>query len=206
MPFLAVAAAGSAVAKKISPGLFKKPSPRYHGGPLYSTANGFLSRVASGDVGALRQLDQLRRTDKDKKAWQALWDEYVPVQPLSESQRSFILQADPSKAGSLPAARTGAPVLANPGAAAPSPIELVTEPIRAAVVSATEQGEATIREGLAQSVERVGVGGAAAVSRELRGGSGPLDTLIQFSQKPGGLVIIVVGGVLAVALIARALR
>jgi len=196
MPFLAVASAGATVAKAAGVS-FKKPSPRYHGGPLYGTVNTFLSRIANGDVAAIRELDTLRRTAKDRGAWEALWQEYVKVQPLTEAQRAAITQAEPGAI--VPAARTGAPILAAPGTAAPSALSLVTEPLRAALDDSTTAQEAAIREAAAQTAERVGVGGGAALAGGLRGSSGPLDTLIEFSQKPGGTLTLVVGAVVLIA-------
>lgn len=199
MPFLAVASAGASVAKAVGVS-FKKPSPRYHGGPLFGTLNGFLSRIASGDVAAIREVDTARRTSKDKGAWETAWQEYVKIQPLTEAQRAVIAQLEPGAL--VPAARTGAAILASPGAAAPSALSLVTEPLRAALDDSTSAQEAAIREAAAQTAERVGVGGGALLAGNLRGSSGPLDTLIEFSQKPGGTLVLVVGAVALVAGIA----
>lgn len=95
-------------------------SPRYGGsdGPLFSTVNGFSDRVASGDLAVIRQLDQLRKTDKAKVAWQKYWDEMVPIQPLTEAQVQLIRQLDPSKTGLV--AHTGSAIYAQAGIQPPS--------------------------------------------------------------------------------------
>jgi hypothetical protein len=101
-------------------GLLTKGSPRYGGsdGPLFSTVNGFIDRVVTGDLAVLRQLDQLRKTDAGRVAWQKVWDEMVPIQPLTEAQVRLILQLDPSKSGLV--AHGGSPIYAQPGVAVPS--------------------------------------------------------------------------------------
>lgn len=95
-------------------------SPRYGGsnGPLFSTINGFSDRVASGDLAVIRQLDQLRKSDKDKAPWQKYWDEMLPIQPLTEQQVELIKQLDPSKTGLV--AHKGAAIYAQPGISPPS--------------------------------------------------------------------------------------
>ncbi len=181
---LPVVMAASAVSSVVT---FAK-SPRYGGGdgPLYTTVNEFLTRVASGDLAVIRQLDQLRKTDADKVQWQLLWDRHVPLQPLTDAQRQLIVQLDPSKAGVLPPARYGPPVLANPGEAPPDPLTLATAPLREGVAAA----EQAIREGLAGSIERTAVGGGAAAARVARGEAGVLDQVIAFAQAPtGGLIV-----------------
>lgn len=183
-------------------------SPRYGGGdgPLYSTVNERLTRVARGDLAVIRELDQLRRTDADKVQWQLLWDTHVPLQPLTDAQRALIIQLDPSKAGVLPPARYGPPVLADPNTAPPDPLSLALQPVQ----DALDTGAAALREGAAQTIERVAVGAGAAGAREARGEAGPLDKVIAFAQDPTGAVVlgiaalvILVGGVFLIARVVR---
>lgn len=95
-------------------------SPRYGGGdgPLYSTVNAFLDRVATGELAVIRQLDGLRKTDADKVQWQKLWDEMVPLQPLTAAQVKLIQELDPSKSGLV--AHGGDVIRAQPGVQPPT--------------------------------------------------------------------------------------
>jgi hypothetical protein len=96
-------------------------SPRFgvpKTGPLFSTVNGFADRIASGDMAVISQLDQLRKVDKDKVAWQIFWDEMLPLQPMTAAQVALVLKLDPSKTGLV--ARSGAPVYAEPNTPLPS--------------------------------------------------------------------------------------
>lgn len=201
MPVFAAAAAAAPFIKKVVPISFAKKSPRYGGGdgPLFSTVNGFLTRIAQGDLQAIRDVDRLRHNDADKKQWQLLWDQHVPLQPMNDAQRQLVLQLDPSKAAILPAARSGPPVLANPGEAPPDPLSLAVEPLRAAIVDSTAASEASIREAAAQTIERIGVGGAAAGAAQVRGTTGPLDQLIVAVQKPGVLLAVGIGVIVLIA-------
>lgn len=200
---LPVAFAATAVK---SLGVTLTKSPRFGGGdgPLFSTVNGKLAQIAGGNNATVEEVDRLRKTDADKVQWQKLWDEYVPIQPLTAQQRQTISYLDPGKAGIVARAPQGPgqPILASPGEAAPSPIQQVLSPIQAAI----DQADATVREGVAQSVERLGVGGGATLAAKVRGAGGPLDTLIEFSQKPGGTIALAVGALVVVVLVARAIR
>lgn len=113
MPIALVAAAGGGntvskvagaiegVAKAIGSiaGIHFGSSPRYAGGPLVSTVQGALAEVAAGNLATIQRLDQLRKTDKDKAAWQGVWDNLLPqVNPLSAEARAVIARLDPSKA------------------------------------------------------------------------------------------------------------
>jgi hypothetical protein len=110
---------GSVITPILSGVSFTK-SPRYGGGdgPLYSTVNGFLDRIASGDLAVIRQLDSLRKTDVDKEQWQKLWDEMMPLQPLTDAQVALIKQLDPTKSSII--AHGGEVIHAQPGVAPPN--------------------------------------------------------------------------------------
>ena len=119
-------AAGMAVAKagglRIS---FKKGSPRYMGGPLVRTVDAAMQRVASGDTATITKLNQLRQgigTDKKgKRAWQGVWVNELPKQPLTTAQYTLIKQYDSSLPVSPPAVVTGpAPALPPPPTAQPT--------------------------------------------------------------------------------------
>lgn len=72
-----VVVAGVAAAGKLVS--FKK-SPRYGGGdgPLISTVNGFLARIAAGDASALREVDNARKSAlRGRTQWQAVWSNEV---------------------------------------------------------------------------------------------------------------------------------
>ncbi len=195
MGFLGVPAAGmlSGVSH-----IFKKGSPRFEGGPLVSTVNGFLQKIASGDLQVLRDLwrTATNQSEKHRKQWRDVWDQLMPQQPLTEAQRKLILQLDPSKSG----VALGSTAFTEASGEV-SPLSQAAEPLRSAVTGAVEQ----VREGAAGTVEAVGVGGGAALSRKLRGGTGPLDTLIAVVKKPGGAAVAVVVGVLLIIGITSAL-
>lgn len=95
-------------------------SPRYGGGdgPLYSTVNGFVDRVASGDLAVLQQLNTLRVVDADKVQWQLFWDQMVPIQPLTQAQVDLIKRLDPTKTGIV--ARRGTAIYASPSSTPPT--------------------------------------------------------------------------------------
>lgn len=112
-----VAAAGASALKKITGGITFSKSPRYGGGdgPLYSTVNAFVDRIATGDLGVIQQLNTLRRNDADRVQWEKFWRELLPQQPLTAQQSALIKQLDPSAPAIAP--RTGTRVYASPGAA-----------------------------------------------------------------------------------------
>lgn len=196
MAFLGIAAAGASVAKKVAPGIFQKPSPRYYGklaGTLVELQEGVEGKTANlnnrtyNDVETVALMNRERKSDS---GMQGIWTDLLPTWNPTPAARAAILAADPSfRFGGA------APALA---ADQPSSLSLVVEPLREGIASSADAGEAAVREGLAQAVERAGVGGAAALSREVRGTEGPLDRLIQFSEKPGGLVILAGGALVLV--------
>lgn len=200
MPFLGIAAAGATVAKKIAPGVFKKPSPRYYGklaGTLVELQEGVEGKTANlnnrtyNDVQTVELMNTERRKDS---GMQGIWSDLLPTWNPTPAARAAILAADPSfKFGG-----TAPSLVADQQPA----LQLVTEPLREGIVSSSDASETAIREGLAQAVERAGVGGAAALAREARGTEGPLDKLIAFSQKPSGVIVLVAAGVALVAVVA----
>lgn len=103
-----------AVASTVGGFVTLNKSPRYGGGdgPLFSTVNGFIDKIVSGDVGVIDQLNQLRLNDADKVQWQLFWDQMVPIQPLTAAQIARIKQLDPTKTGLAP--RTGSAIYADP--------------------------------------------------------------------------------------------
>jgi hypothetical protein len=196
--FLGVPAAG--VISGVSH-LFAKGSPRFEGGPLVSTVNDTLRKIASGDLAALQSLwgTANNPSEKHRRQWRDVWDQLVPQQPLTDAQRRFIVSVDPSKqsvalGGSAFQGATGTT----------SALQQVTEPARAAV----EQAVAGVREGLAQTVERAGVGGAAVGARALRGRPGVIDRVAELVRRPWGVVVAVgvVGVVVAVVALATRRR
>lgn len=81
-------------------GLFNTGSPRYMNGPLVSTVQGYLTKVQQGDLQAIRELNRIRTdpNEKDRTAWQSVWDNLLPQVGLNSPQRSLIASLDPSKA------------------------------------------------------------------------------------------------------------
>lgn len=90
---LIVASAAKTVASA-----FHAPSARYAGGPLISTVNSLLQRIAAGDASALQAANTARLSAKDKAAWQKLWDNEIRA-ALTPAMYSVYVSLDPSKAG-----------------------------------------------------------------------------------------------------------
>lgn len=105
---------------EVASSFIKTKSPRYGGGdgPLYSTVNGFVDKIASGDLAVLQQLNTLRVSDADKAQWQLFWDQMVPIQPLTAAQVDLIKRLDPSKTAIIP--RQGAAIYASPNSPPPT--------------------------------------------------------------------------------------
>lgn len=97
-----VAGVVEGVAKTIGSlgGLINTGSPRYMNGPLVSTVQDFLARIQAGDLAAIRQLNDIRNNpnEKDRKAWQSVWDSLVPQLNLTKDARALIASLDSSKA------------------------------------------------------------------------------------------------------------
>lgn len=127
-----VLAAGS-TAKRI----FKKPSPRYKGGPLMSTVVGKQRQVESGSLSVVQELERLRRgvgTDKKgRPAWASVWTDLLPTWRYNAQQYAFIRQHDPAFRGPTPAPvgtyQPTAPVASGVPAPAPgSPVDATGYP------------------------------------------------------------------------------
>lgn len=180
----AVSAGSSLVSSLTSP-----KSPRFGGGdgPLFSTVNSFLTRVASGEVGVIDQLNTLRQTDTDKVQWQLLWATFVPLQPITAAQRARIVQLDGTMDGKLPPpSGPGTAVLASPNEQPPSSFQqYVVNPVR---------------EGLSEAAANLGAGVGAAAAK----GLAPKDSarsqtvLLPFTPRQavylaGAVVLVLVG-------------
>ena len=83
----------------------------------------------------------------------------------------------------------------------PSALDQALAPLRAAGTEAVQK----FREGAAQTVEGIGVGGGAAAAKKIRGRSGALDVIVAAAKKPAGLVLVVVGAVVVVAVLSALL-
>ena len=118
---IAVPAVVGTIVGKLTGGLIKPKSPRYGGGdgPLYSTVNSFIARIVTGDLGVIKQLDQLRKTDADKVQWSLFWNTDMLDQPLTPAQVQLIVQLDPSKAGLT--AHSGTPIAVSPSGQVSAP-------------------------------------------------------------------------------------
>lgn len=196
MPFLAVASAGASVAKAAGVS-FKKPSPRFYGklaGTITELQEGVEGKTANLNGRTYTDIEtvDLMNNERSKDSgMQGIWKDLLPGWNPTAAALARIRQYDPG----FRVTGSSAQLVQDQ----PSGLQLVTEPLRAAVDDSTRVSEAQIREAAAQTAERVGVGGGAAAAQQLRGTSGPLDTLIGFAQKPGGTVILVIGGVVLIA-------
>jgi len=92
-------------------------SARYCGGskqedgPLVSTVNEFLGKVAGGDVGAIQQLYALgvNANQPGRACWKKVWQVEVPKIPLLANTAAYIVQLDPLMAGQLNVAGNSTP-------------------------------------------------------------------------------------------------
>lgn len=93
----------------------KTGSPRYEGGPLISTVQGFLDHIKAGDLNALQTLHSLATSpaEKHRIQWAKVWNQELPAMggALPAKVRAAIVQLDPTS--QLPSA--GA-VTMSPGA------------------------------------------------------------------------------------------
>lgn len=122
---------GAAV--KTFSGILKKGSPRYEGGPLISTVNNVLSKVAQGGSVARAQLESITPTklasDKDHRAWLDIWNNEIPGALRDQATATYYVQLDPSGIGRLPPAYASSvnvtsstpPVSAGPPGTSPQP-------------------------------------------------------------------------------------
>lgn len=92
---LSKAAAG--IARSIG---IKLPSPRYEGGPLVSTVQGFLDKIKAGDMAALELLHTLATSpgEKHRTQWAKVWNVELPTLggALSAKVRAQIRALDPT--------------------------------------------------------------------------------------------------------------
>lgn len=198
MAFPAVISAGAAISK-VAGVSFKAPTPRIYGF-LPGTIDGMRSSVEGrGGNPNYPESDPVsgvnRLWNSTNSGAKEVWANLLPTWNPTPAARARIKELD---AGFVFRSGVTVPV------AAVSPIQQALDPLRAALEAGGD--EAAVREAAAQVVERVGVGGGAAGAQALRGTSGPLDTLIEFSQKPGGTIILVVSAVAIVILLASVAR
>lgn len=194
-PVAFAAGAVSSVAKR-----FKTPSDKR----AKKVLPGVVSAALAGNLLAIKVLDE-RRSGHGIASERAVWS--GGYNQVASARPDLIAAYQKSKA-ELPAVDHKSPesaaqsVNANVGNYQPNALEMALAP----VVNAGEANEAAAREALATAAERVGVGGGAELARQLRGGAGPLDKLIEFGQKPGGTLALVAGAVVLVVVVARAIR
>lgn len=195
-------AAGAVIAKKFFGGAFQKPSPRYYGKlgstlrELQEGVEGKVAHLNNRTYDDLQTVDLLNRERRTDSGMQGIWRDLLPGWNPTARARAAILQADPSFTFTESA---GAVTLQ---ADEPSGLSVAVEPLRSAVVESTERLEADVREGAAQTAERIGVGGGAEGARRLRGEAGPLDRVIAFAQEPVGIAVIAVAGLALFAFVA----
>jgi hypothetical protein len=203
MPFLAIAAAGSTVAKKVGVHVsLKTPSEKR----ARKVIPAVVASANSGNMAAVAILDS-RRTragiQKERNEWSHGFDQVAAsvLAKYTPDRLKYIAAIPPDAQASPEAAAsyaTGTTITADS-----SPLEELAAPLTAAQKNA----EAALREGLAQTIERAGIGSAAAAAAQVRGQSGPLDALISAAKKPAGVIVLVGGGVLLLivvtALVAR---
>jgi hypothetical protein len=203
MPFLAAYAVGSAVAKKAGVHIsLKTPSEKR----ARKVIPAVVASANSGNMAAVAILDRRRTSagiQKERNEWEHGYSQ-IAASVLAKylPDRAKYLAAIPASAQASPEAAasyaTGTQITADS-----SPLEELAAPI----VEAQANAEASLREGVAQAIERAGIGGAAAAAKQVRGASGTLDTVIGFAKKPAGVIVLVGGGVLLLivvtALVAR---
>lgn len=185
-------------------GLLKKSST---GASNAHSQDAYNAIVSSGDVGALRELVRLGGFTSNGGWHGAVGkgaDKYARTLLGQLVDAGIVVgpRVDPDHWYNNPNGWSLAPDYAAkvaPTAEAP-PVNAVaelTEPLR----SAAEQGVANVREAAAQTVERAGVGGGAALARKVRGSEGPLDKVIAIVKRPGGTVLAIGIGVGLIVLV-----
>jgi hypothetical protein len=194
MAFLGIAAAGYSVAKNIS---LKTPSEAR----AASVIPDVVKAANAGNMLAVKVLDERRTIGI--AAERAEWVKgYAQVTPAMIQKYNTVKSTLPAADHTGPEAAAGWALGAREQYTyTPSAAERIFSPILVAGAAA----EDSLRDGYAEAVERLGVGGAAALAQEVRGSRGPLDQLIEFAQKPAGTAALVVGGVLVVFVLAFAL-
>lgn len=91
---------GGIAAKALGALGIKTGSPRYEGGPLISTVQGFLDRVKAGDAAAVEQLHTLATSpaEKNRVQWAKVWNVELPALggSIPDKQRKLIRLLDPT--------------------------------------------------------------------------------------------------------------
>lgn len=181
----------------------KAPTPR-----IFGYLPGTIQELQEGVEGKTANLNNRTYTDletvdlifvqRNVNPNGGVWRELLPTWRPTPAALARIKQLDPNFVLRPGAAPAGA-------AATTSTVQQALDPLRAALAAGGD--EAALREALAQTIERVGVGGGAAGAAAVRGTSGPLDQLIAFAQQPTGAVVLAVTALLilvgGVALLAR---
>src|SRR5437660_41064 len=83
-------------------------SPRYQGGPLMSSVQASLSRIASGSTAEIQALYSTSHNpaEKDRMQWLSVWQNEMPQQPLTEAQKKLAIKLDPAMLSQLALAPT----------------------------------------------------------------------------------------------------
>jgi hypothetical protein len=96
---------GAAVTQAL-PGILKKPSERYAGGPLMGTVQAYMNDLAAGNTSRLREMWSLAQRDGEQ-GWGAVWRE--EVRPRATGYAVAIRQAGALLDPQWPAGTTAAP-------------------------------------------------------------------------------------------------
>lgn len=163
-----------------------------------------LTAANTGNMNAVAILDVRRSIgiSKERAVWSAAYNQINPaILAKYAAQRDKVIASIPPGANANPESAAEW-ALNTPVAYEPSAAEQALEP----VVTAARQADINARDAFAQAAERVGVGGGAAIAQGLRGAPGPLDKLIEFGQKPGGTLVLIAGGIVALVFIGSLLR
>lgn len=196
MPFLAAVSAGAAVSKAAGVD-FSAPTPRTYGklpGTLRELQEGIEGHIANLNNRTYNDTEtaDLIATDSDLRPGTDFWRDMLPTWHPTPAALARLRAFDPNFALT--------PGVASPAPnATPSALSQAVDPLREVLDKGGTADE--IKDAAAQVVERVSIGGGAAGAQAIRGTSGPLDTLIEFSRKPGGTLTLVVAGVALVALV-----
>lgn len=201
MPFLAIAAAGSTVAKKVGLHVsLKTPSEKR----AARVVPDIVASANQGNFRAVAILDsrQFIGISKERAVWAHGYAQVAPqIIAAYTPNRSKYIGAIPSTAQAGPEAAASYALSKD---VAPPALDLATAPL-AQATSGDTINEENLREGLAGTVEAVGVGGAAAVAKKLRGTEGPLDRIIEVAKKPAGTVALIAAGVFLLVLVTATL-
>jgi len=168
--------------------------------PLVSAAN-------LGNMRAVAVIDVRRGSgiSKERAEWVKAYGQINATALAAYApQRSKLLAEMPTSAGINGGTIEGGAewALNTPVVYEPSAAEQALEP----VIAAARTADLSARDAFAQSAERIGIGGGAALASGIRGAPGPLDKLIEFGQKPGGTLALVAGGVVLLVFVGSLLR